>query len=867
MVVTGLDVNAALDQHSPFWAQLQATLNFLPAHAWYALPNGALTFLNARIADYLGLPKDHPQRFGTDIGADWDSNLAFLHPDDCEETRRVRSECLRTGCAGQVSFRVRSAEGGYRWFVSCSEPVRAADGTLLYWIGVNLDIEELKQAEFYLRRSEAYLAEAQRLSHTGSFGWKPDTGEIVWSDETYRIFDYDRSVKPTVDSVVQRVHPRDRTDFQKVIDGASRGAPDFEHTYRLFLPDGGVKHVHAKARALQDASGNREFVGAVTDITEQVRAEAVIRKQEAELREVVDTIPAIVWSALPDGSNSYINSRYVEYCGMPPEQIVGLGWQAVAHPDDLERHKSKWLACVASGEPCEDEVRVRRADGQFRWHLQRGIPLRDDAGNIVKWYGVLTDIEDRKRAEDKIREQESELRQMLDFAPQLVGVYGPNRERLHLNRIALDYLGLSLEEWRQTPERLAFVHPDDRARYWDYFDHALSGGSGYELEIRLRKGDGTYRWFLARSNPVRDDKGQIRRWYVTCTDIEDRKRAEEKLQQENIALREEIDRASMFEEIVGTSPALQTVLSRISKVAPTDSTVLITGETGTGKELVARAIHRRSKRASRAFISVNCAAIPRDLIASELFGHEKGAFTGAMERRVGRFELAAGGTIFLDEVGELSPDTQVALLRVLQEREFERVGGGQSIRVDVRVIAATNRDLKAAIVIGAFREDLYYRLNVFPVEMPPLRARRADIPLLVEYFIDRYARKAGKNIRRVDKKTLQLLQSYPWPGNIRELQNVIERSVIVCETEIFTIDESWLSQRSLDARSDSKPFLSEKVAATEREMIEEALRECKGRVYGPSGAAAKLGISRSTLESKIQSLKINKNRFKTPLGT
>ena len=264
---------------------------------------------------------------------------------------------------------------------------------------------------------------------------------------------------------------------------------------------------------------------------------------------------------------------------------------------------------------------------------------------------------------------------------------------------------------------------------------------------------------------------------------------------------------------------------------------------------------------------MNCAAIPRDLIASELFGHEKGAFTGALQRRVGRFELAEGGTIFLDEVGELLPDTQVALLRVLQEREFERVGGGQSIRVNVRVIAATNRDLKAAVANGAFREDLYYRLNVFPLEMPPLRARRADIPLLVEYFIDRYARKAGKNIRSVDKKTLQLLQSYPWPGNIRELQNVIERSLIVCETEIFTVDESWLSQRLLDTRSGDKPFLSEKVAATEKEIIEEALRESQGRIFGPSGAAARLGIARSTLESKIRSLNINKNRFKAPSGT
>ncbi len=474
----------------------------------------------------------------------------------------------------------------------------------------------------------------------------------------------------------------------------------------------------------------------------------------------------------------------------------------------------------------------------------------------------MSDITGQKESQQRLQQQELELRQMLDFAPQLVAVYGPNRERLHVNRIALDYLGVSLEEWRQTPERGAFVHPDDRAREGDYLDRALSAGSAYELELRLRRGDGTYRWFLARSNPVRDDKGQIRRWYVTCTDIEDRKRAEERLQQENVALREEIDRASMFEEIVGTSPALHTVLSRISKVAPTDSTVLISGETGTGKELAARAIHRRSNRASRAFVSVNCAAVPRDLIASELFGHEKGAFTGAMQRRLGRFELAEGGTIFLDEVGELLPDTQVALLRVLQEREFERVGGRQSIRVDVRVVAATNRDLKAAVADGTFREDLYYRLNVFPLDMPPLRARRADIPLLVEYFIDRYGRKAGKTFRSVDKKTLQLLQSYPWPGNVRELQNIIERSVIVCDTDVFTVDESWLSEQSHDQRSGGKLYLSQKLAAKEKEEIEEALRESQGRVFGPSGAAARLGIARSTLESKIKSLNINKNRFK-----
>jgi len=344
--------------------------------------------------------------------------------------------------------------------------------------------------------------------------------------------------------------------------------------------------------------------------------------------------------------------------------------------------------------------------------------------------------------------------------------------------------------------------------------------------------------------------------------IADPKQSEERLKHESVALPEEIDKGSMCDEIVGSSGALQKVLSHVSKVAPTDATVLVTGETGTGKELVARAIHRRSRRSSRIFVSVNCAAIPRDLIASELFGHEKGSFTGAVQRRLGRFELAEGGTIFLDEVGELPMVTQIALLRVLQEHEFERVGGTRSIQTNVRVIAATNRNLQAAIAAGTFRSELFYRLNVFPIEMPPLRERREDIPSLVEYFIDRYARKLGKNIRGVSSGTLELFQSCPWPGNIRELQNVIERSVIVCETENFSVDETWLPRQPLASECKSQSDFSQKLAAQEKEMIEAALRESAGRVFGPSGAATKLGIARSTLESKIRSLKISKNSFK-----
>ena len=539
--------------------------------------------------------------------------------------------------------------------------------------------------------------------------------------------------------------------------------------------------------------------------------------------------------------------------------------QEKIYPEDWQRGMEEALG---AGARFNAECRVIRPTGEVRIAHFQGDVKRDASGQPYQMFGTIQDITDRKRAEDKIREQERELRQILDLVPQVVAVFGPSGERLYANRIGLEYAGLSLEEWRQTPGTLfsvpSFIHPDDRERVArSYSDNARPLGSAYELELRLPKRDGTYRWFLVRFNPLRDEQGQITRWYLAFTDIEDRKQAEDRLRSENVALREEIDKASMFEEIVGTSSALKSVLSRISKVAPSDSTVLITGETGTGKELVARAIHRRSDRASRAFVSVNCAAIPRDLIASELFGHEKGAFTGATQQRLGRFELANGSTIFLDEVGELPAETQIALLRVLQEHEFERVGGSRRIRGDVRVIAATNRDLQAAITAGSFRSDLFYRLNVFPVEMPSLRERQGDIPLLVEYFIERYARKAGKNIKRVNKKTLELLQSYPWPGNIRELQNVIERSVILCETEIFTIDESWLPRQPLPV-TESKQHLElpRRLEEQEKEMIEAALKESCGRIFGPKGAAAKLGIPRSTLESKIRSLKIDKNRFK-----
>jgi formate hydrogenlyase transcriptional activator len=487
-----------------------------------------------------------------------------------------------------------------------------------------------------------------------------------------------------------------------------------------------------------------------------------------------------------------------------------------------------------------------------------------------------------KQADDKLRRSEQRLRDVIETIPAMAWSTFSDGTVDFANQRWAEYTGPALRDMSGLGWKTA-IHPADFDGYQEQCHISLETGRPFEREVRIRRfSDGEYRWFLNRAVALRNENGEIVGWYGTATDIEDSKRAQaalrdssaaletalaeiqklkDHLYEENILLKEEVDRASMFEEIVGESSPLQLVLSRVAKVAPIDSTVLITGETGTGKELVARAIHRRSQRTARAFVSVNCSAIPSSLIASELFGHEKGAFTGATQRRLGRFELADGGTIFLDEVGELCQETQVALLRVLQEREFERVGSSRAIRSNVRVIAATNRDLKAAVDEGSFRSDLYYRLNVFPVHMPSLRERRDDIPVLVEYFIGRFASKAGKHFGTISKATLDRLSSYDWPGNVRELQNVVERSVIVCDTNNFVVDQSWLSPGSTETDQAVRP-LSRLSASREKKLIESALAEARGRVAGASGAAAKLGVPPSTLDSKIAALKINKHQFK-----
>jgi formate hydrogenlyase transcriptional activator len=788
--------------------------------------------------------------------------LERVHPHDMHSVEMAMAAAAR-GEAIDLEHRLLMPHGRVKYLHVVGKAERGETGSIEV-IGAVMDITARKLSEIELRRTKAHLSDAQRLSRTGSVGMEISTKRIFWSDEAARIYGYPPGTEPTPDLIVQRSHPDDVNLLKDVLERAAQGGKDFDLEHRLLMPDGSIKHLHDLSHYLRDEAGNEEIVGAIMDITERKLAEEAIRRSEAYLAEAQRINHTGSFGCKASSGEMFWSEETFRIFGYDRGATPAVA--AVlkrVHPDDKAMVQKQIDIATSQGKDCNLEYRLLLPDDSVKHVHVAARAVKDVAGNL-EFVGAVTDITERKAAGERIKRQEAELRQMLDFAPQLISVFGPNRERLHINRTALDYLGLSLEEWRQAPHPGAFVHPDDRPRDLDHFDRAVSRGSSYELELRLRKRDGSYRWFLARSNPVFDDKGDLVRWYVASTDIEDRKRAEDKLQQENIALREEIDRASMFEEIVGTSPVLRVVLSRISKVAPIDSTVLVTGETGTGKELVARAIHRRSHRASRAFVSVNCAAIPRDLIASALFGHEKGAFTGATQQHLGRFELANGGTIFLDEVGELPAETQIALLRVLQEHEFERVGGTRRIRSDVRVIAATNCDLQAAIGAGSFRSDLFYRLNVFPIETPPLRDRRDDIPLLVEYFIDRYARKAGKNINRVNKKTLESLQSYTWPGNIRELQNVIERSVILCEAETFSIDESWLprqTERFLLAESKKQVELPRRLEAQAKDMIEEALTESRGRVFGPTGAAAKLGIPRSTLESKIKSLKIDKNAF------
>jgi PAS domain S-box-containing protein len=617
-------------------------------------------------------------------------------------------------------------------------------------------------------------------------------------------------------------------------------------------------------------------------IAAREKAETALRELanglESKIRRLVDAniIGMVIWNL--EGAIIEANEAFLRMVQYGREDIISgrLRWTDLTPLEWRDRAERAVAELQATGifQPFEKEY--FRKDGS-RVPVLIGGALFEGSGN--EGVAFVLDLSEQKRAEEALRRSEAYLAEAQSLTHTGAWAFCPsNPER---SDWTAEYYRIYGFDPAKDPARnsavLERVHPDDRARRDRKFEEAIHKKEDFEDDFRIILPGGTNKHLHMVAHPVVDEAGEVVEFVGTSMDVteqyqnrvalerafEEIRALKDQLYRENLALRDEVDRASMFEEIVGTSKALQSVLSRIVKVAPTDSTVFIIGETGTGKELIARAVHKRSRRSGRAFVSVNCAALAPSLISSELFGHEKGAFTGAMQRRLGRFELADSGTIFLDEVGELPPDTQVALLRVLQERELERVGGAQSIRVDVRVIAATNRDLKVVIAGGTFRQDLFYRLNVFPIEVPPLRQRKDDILMLLEYFVKRYANRAGKSIRSIEKKTLELFQSYEWPGNIRELQNVIERSVILSSGDVFSVDESWLSKESPQPASRvqaPEPFAGER--RSEREIIEDALTESRGRVYGSSGAAAKLRIPPTTLDSRIKALNIDKSRFK-----
>jgi formate hydrogenlyase transcriptional activator len=846
--------------HGPDVASLPALIDSLPALIHTGRPDGYLDFFNQRWLQFVGLRLEELE------GWKWTS---AVHRDDVAALIARWRACLASGEPLEFEARVRRADGEYRWMLHHKVAVRDESGHIVKWYGSSVEIEDRKQAEFKVSGSEAKL---RRIIDTiPSLAWStlPDGSGEFWNKRWY---DYTGLTPEECLGLGwhRGVHPEDVTPLMNKWAEVLASGEAGEGEARFRRHDGVFRWFLIRAEPLRDETGKIvSWYGISTDIEERRQAEQKLRQvleeirgSEANLRRTIDTIPALVSGFLPDGSNEFMNQRWHDYTGLSPEDSQHGGWQQPVHADDLPPLMERFRQARATGEPGDIETRLRRRDGVFRWFVVRAEPLRDDAGKVVKWYATSTDIEDRKQAEEKLRQDERELRQITDAIAQTIVVNDVDGTPIYANKAVLDYTGLTIDDVTRPDFQSRIVHPEDFERLRHIRLAAFLRGLPFEFELRVLSKNGQYRWFLNHYNPFRDEQGRVTRWYTTGTDIEDRKRAEDRTKNENVALREEIDHASMFEEIVGSSDAIRQVLEQVTKVAPTDSTVLISGETGTGKELIARAIHKRSNRAARAFIRVNCGAIASSLIASELFGHEKGAFTGAFQRRIGHFEAADGGTIFLDEIGDLPVEMQSALLRVLQEEEFQRVGSSQSVSIDVRVLAATNSDLRSAVAAGRFREDLFYRLNVFPICLPPLRERPEDIPLLVEYLVTRYAQKAGKKFRDITSKTLQLFQTYRWPGNIRELQNVIERAIVLCDGDTFSIDDRWLGQESSLASGPVAPLLTT-LEDRERQMIEEALAQSRGRISGPTGAAVRLGIPRQTLDRKIMSLGIDKNQFKS----
>ena len=825
---------------------LAAIINTIPTTAWTTRPDGYCDFINQVWLDHAGMTAERAQGWG------W---AEAIHPDDRKRLIEEWQSCLASGTPFDTAARTRRFDNSYRWFLIRANPLRDESGNILKWYGTCIDIEDRKRLEEDLRARELSWREIVD-NIPGLVATMGAMGEVEFLNRQTLEYFGKTNAELKNWALTDAIHP---DDLPRILEARIKSIEQgriYEVEHRCLRADGVYRWFQVRGFPVRDTENKiTAWYLLLTDIDDRKRAEQKLQQSEEDLRTMIDAIRHSVVVLTPDGTVLHANRVALDLTGLTLDEVRGRDFSQVYHRDEMDHVREERRTRLLGGVPFDLEMRLLFKNGQYRWQLIKYSPLKDESGKVIRWYATATDIDDGKRAEEKLRQSEEELRTITDTIRQPIAVLAPDGALLYANRVALNNSGLTMDEAKGTGYVARIFHPDEVDRVVDERSAGLSKGLPFDSEMRLLFKNGQYRWQLVQYDPLKDERGQIIRWYATVTDIDDRRKTEERLHNENVVLREEIDRSSMFEEIVGSSKPMSHLLKKVEKVAPSDSTVLILGETGTGKELIARALHRRSKRAGRAFVKVNCAAIPQSLIASELFGHEKGAFTGALQRRVGRFEAANGGTLFLDEIGELPMETQIALLRVLQEKEFERVGSNHPISVDVRVIAATNRDLPAAVAAGSFRQDLFYRLNVFPMDVPPLCERSEDIPLLVEYFVGRFAKDAGKNIRHIGKHTLEQLQAYNWPGNIRELQNVVERAVILCETDTFVVDESWLESESEE--SSQREGLSA-LEDREIEMIKGALAETHGRISGSSGAAAKLGIPRQTLESKIRRLGIDK---------
>jgi formate hydrogenlyase transcriptional activator len=870
---------------------------------WRANARGEGFFVNPSWQQLTGQNENEMREFG------W---LQAVHPDDRERTEWLWERAMIEKRTYENELRVRTCDGSYRHFSVHAVPILASDGVVHEWVGANIDITERKQAEQALQDlvagtaviGEEFFAAFVRHVAAALDVYCATVAEVtdeqnsrlrtlaVWvGQRCEKNYEYDVADAPCGQVVregklfycrerVQERFPECRSlgDLNAV---SYMGAPLFSSAGQLIgslcIIDNKPLEDERRAKSILEIFAAR----AAAEI-ERKRAEDALRESEERLVRAEKSSLVMVTRADLEGRWLKVPPTLCALLGYSEEELLGGYSKDVTHPDDFE---AVWRQCqrLIRGEikSFDLEKRYIHRDGHIVWAYLNCSMVTDSKENPVYFLGYIRDITDRKQAEQALRESEqalrdSEERLRLALKSSRMGVWDWDR-RTNLGKWSKEYfLVMGLLPFSVEPSYQAWancVHPEDLPHAKAAVEAAVAEKREYRFEYRVIWPDGTIRWVVARGEPIFDEDGQCVRVMGVLGDVTERRLAEEeihrlkeRLEAENVYLRREVSEAYRDREIIGRSEGILKVLRQVNQVAETDMTVLVLGETGTGKELVARAVHGQSVRRERPLVKVNCSALPGELIESELFGHEKGAFTGATGRQVGRFELADGGTIFLDEVGDLPLKLQSKLLRVLQEGEFERLGSGKTIKVDVRVIAATNRDLLQAVQRGRFRVDLYYRLNVYPIRIPPLRERRDDTGLLAEVFLREASRRLGRLFDPISEEVLEALRRYEWPGNIRELQNVIERAAVVTVGRRFQLPEGWavsLEPLSITEAAEVRGAIeSASREATleelERSHILQVLQQTRWRVEGPKGAAAILGLNPSTLRSRMHKLGIRR---------